>query len=195
VRGRAEASRKVIWHSDLRDFTRLTDTLPQSEILALLNDYAEPLVDAISREGGEVLKFVGDGILAIFGDREAEESCAAALRAWETAEAAIREISSAREARGAAVTQPYLALHAGEVLYGNFGSRERLDFTVLGSAVNEAARIAALCRSLDQRVIVSDTFADASGALRDRLVGLGRYALRGVGKPQMLWTIDPGAAA
>jgi adenylate cyclase len=194
VRGRAEVTRKVIWHSDLRDFTRLTDMLPQAEMLGLLDDYAEPLVDAIMRDGGEVLKFIGDGILAIFWSREPEEACAAALRAWRNAQAAIDTVSTARAARGAVVTQPYLALHEGEVLYGNFGGRTRLDFTVLGTAVNEAARIAALCRSLDQTLIISEAFADTCGALRARLVGLGRYALRGVGRPQMLWTLDPDAA-
>jgi adenylate cyclase len=194
VRGRTETTRKVIWYSDMRDFTRLTDTLPQAEMLGLLNDYAEPVVDAITREGGEVLKFIGDGILAIFGKREPDEACAAALRAWDQAQAAIDIVSSARAARRAVTTQPYLALHEGEVLYGNFGGRSRLDFTVLGPAVNEAARIAALCRSLDQRLIISETFADTCGALRARLVGLGRYALRGVGRPQMLWTLDPDPA-
>jgi adenylate cyclase len=104
---------------------------------------------------------------------------------------AIDHVSKAREARGTMTTQAYLALHEGEVLYGNFGSRARLDFTVLGPAVNEAARIAALCQSLDQTVIISEAFASTSGALRDRLVGLGRFALRGVGRPQMLWTLDP----
>ena len=195
VRGRAEPTRRVIWYSDLRGFTRLTDTLPQAEILALLNDYAEPVVDAITSEGGEVLKFMGDGILAIFGERKSDEACAAALRAWGQASAAALAISSARAARGAAITQPYLALHEGEVLYGNFGGRTRLDFTVLGPAVNEAARIAALCRSLDQTLIISDAFAKTCGNLRAQLIGLGRYALRGVGRPQMLWTLDSDAAA
>jgi adenylate cyclase len=194
VRGRAETTRRVIWYSDLRGFTRLADTLPQAELLGLLDDYAEPVVDAITREGGEVLKFIGDGILAIFGTHAPDEACAAALNAWNQAQAAIDAVSSARTARGVATTRPYLALHEGEVLYGNFGGRTRLDFTVLGPAVNEAARIAALCRSLDQTLIVSAAFADTCGALRTRLVGLGRYALRGVGRPQMLWTLDPDAA-
>jgi adenylate cyclase len=195
VRGRAETTRKVIWYSDLRDFTRLTDMLPQAEMLGLLDDYAEPVVDAITREGGEVLKFIGDGILAIFWSREPGAACTAALRAWDEAHAAIDAISRDRAARKAAITQPYLALHEGEVLYGNFGGRTRLDFTVLGPAVNEAARIAALCRSLDQSLIISEAFAEACSALSPRLVGLGRYALRGVGRPQMLWTLDRAAAA
>ena len=93
------------------------------------------------------------------------------------------------------MTRPYLALHDGEVLYGNVGAPARLDFTVLGPAVNEAARIAALCRSLDQKLIVSDAFANACGPARERLVGLGRFALRGVGQPQMLWTLDGSSAS
>ena len=194
VRGRAEIIRAVIWYSDLQGFTRLTDTLPSAEILALLNEYAEPLVEAITGEGGEVLKFMGDGVLAIFGGREPPDACAAALRAWERARGATDAVSARRAARGGAVTRPYLALHDGEVLYGNVGAPARLDFTVLGPAVNEAARIAALCRSLDQKLIVSDAFANACGAAREHLVGLGRFALRGVGRPQMLWTLDGGAS-
>lgn len=193
VRGRTDTIRAVIWYSDLRGFTRLTDSLPQFEILALLNEYVEPLVEAVMAEGGEVLKFMGDGVLAIFGGRKPPEACAAALRAWEQASAAVAAISAARTARGAAVTQPYVALHEGEVLYGNFGGPTRLDFTVLGPAVNEAARIAALCRSLDQTLIVSNAFTQTCGAERERLIGLGRYALRGVGRPQMLWTLEPAA--
>ncbi|MFZ1430362.1 MAG: adenylate/guanylate cyclase domain-containing protein, partial [Geminicoccaceae bacterium] len=85
IRGRTDTIRAVIWYSDLRGFTRLTDTLPRSEILVLLNEYVEPLVEAVMAEGGEVLKFMGDGVLAIFGGRPPTEACAAALRAWERA--------------------------------------------------------------------------------------------------------------
>jgi adenylate cyclase len=90
------------------------------------------------------------------------------------------------------VTDTHLALHVGELLYGNVGSPRRLDFTVLGPAVNEAARIEALCGSLEQSVIVSTAFAEASGASRARLVSLGRYAMKGVARPQELFTLDPG---
>jgi adenylate cyclase len=90
------------------------------------------------------------------------------------------------------VTATQLALHVGELLYGNVGSPRRLDFTVLGPAVNEAARIEALCRSLEQPVIVSSAFADAAGQARVRLVSLGRYAMKGVARPQELFTLDPG---
>lgn len=190
VRGRTETMRAVIWYSDLHGFTKLTDTLPPAEIVALLNEYAEPVVEAVMAAGGEVLKFIGDGVLAIFSGPDALGSREAAIRAWEQACAATHKVSAARRARDVAITRPYLALHAGEVLYGNIGGRTRLDFTVLGPAVNEAARIAALCRSLDQDLIISDIFVERCGELRERMVGLGRYALRGVGKPQMLWTLD-----
>ena len=96
-----------------------------------------------------------------------------------------------RAEQGKPTTGFYLSLHVGEVLYGNIGSRDRLDFTVVGPAVNEVARIEAMCRSLDQWVIVSAAFAQAAGEARDRLVGLGRYALRGVRRPEELFTIDP----
>jgi adenylate cyclase len=88
-----------------------------------------------------------------------------------------------------------MALHVGNLLFGNFGSSKRLDFTVLGPAVNEASRIGGMCRSLEQRVIVSSAFAESAGPRRRDLVSLGRYALRGVGQPQELFTIDRASAA
>ena len=99
-------------------------------------------------------------------------------------------LNERRSAAGLPVTDAHLALHAGELLYGNLGGPRRLDFTVLGSAVNEAARIEALCASLDQKVIVSWAFAEAAGAARSRLVSLGRYALKGVARPQEMFTLD-----
>ena len=88
------------------------------------------------------------------------------------------------------VTRFYLGLHVGEVFYGNVGSVDRLDFTVVGPAVNETSRIAAMCRSLDQDVLLSSAFAEAAGPSRRRLVSVGRYALRGVSRPQELFTLD-----
>ena len=105
----------------------------------------------------------------------------------------VDELNGRRRVEGLPWTNIHLALHIGEVLYGNIGSRERLDFTVVGPAVNEVARIEAMCRSLDQRVVISSAFATAAGDARARLVSLGRYALRGVRRPEELFTIDPGA--
>lgn len=191
-RGRADTIEAVIWHSDLESFTRLTDTLPRSDVLELLNGYAEMLVEAIESTSGEVLKFTGDGILAIFRAGQPAEACAAALTAWTRAHAQCAELSAQRSAAGLATTRPYLGLHVGEVLYGNIGGRTRLDFTVLGPAVNEVSRIAALCRSLDQQAVLSERFAmSCANPHRQDLVSLGRFALRGVEQPQMLFTLDP----
>ncbi len=104
----------------------------------------------------------------------------------------IAALNARRAESGLPVTDTHLALHVGELLYGNLGGPRRLDFTVLGSAVNEAARIEALCASLDQKVIVSWAFAEAAGDARRRLVSLGRYAMKGVARPQELFTLDPG---
>jgi adenylate cyclase len=116
-------------------------------------------------------------------------ACGAALSAAIAARNGITELNRHRAADGKPITEMYLGLHVGEVFYGNVGSRERLDFTVIGPAVNEASRIAAMCRSADQTVLMSDAFANVEGVGR-RLVSVGRYALRGVAQPQELFTFD-----
>ena len=201
-RGKVEMIHAVIWYSDLAGFTRLADRIAgagmlqlfagHAEILGLLNDHAEILVDAIEGQGGQVLKFMGDGVLAIFrGDDEAQ-ACEASLAAWLDAEARCARLPK----RHIGDTHPYLALHAGDVLYGNIGGRARLDFTVLGPAVNEASRIAALCRRLDRTILLSESFAALSPpAVRSRLQALGSFALRGVSEPQELFTLGGTAAA
>jgi adenylate cyclase len=127
---------------------------------------------------------MGDGILAIFRSGTEAEACEAALAAWLDAQARCAALP--RRATGS--TPPHLALHAGELLYGNIGSRARLDFTVHGPALNVASRIAAMCRQLDRTLVVSEAFAELCPKPRQgRLVALGRYALRGVARPQMLY--------
>jgi adenylate cyclase len=192
-RGRAETIRAVIWFSDLSGFTRVADTMDRHLLLGLLNDYAGIVVDTLEAHGGNVLKFMGDGMLAIFPAEQMENACGHALKAAREAIDAAAALSATRSADGLPTTDLYLALHEGELLYGNFGGRSRLDFTVLGPAVNEASRMAALSRSIDQRIIVSSAFADTCGAKRDHLVSLGRYALRGVARPQELFTLEPEA--
>jgi adenylate cyclase len=191
VRGRAERIRAVVWYADLVGFTRISETVGPDGVLAMLNDYAEAQVEAIEAHGGHVLKFMGDGILAIFPDEHPVHACTRALDAAEGQRHHLAMLRERRKAAGLPVTDLHLALHIGELLYGNVGSPRRLDFTVLGPAVNEAARIEALCGSLDQSVIVSSAFADAAGAARSRLVSLGRYAMKGVAMPQELFTLDP----
>jgi adenylate cyclase len=191
VRGIAEQIDAVIWFSDLRGFTRITDTAPE-EVMSLLNDYSDVIISAIDEHGGDVLKLIGDGTLAIFRAEDRLHACNAALSAAITAREGVIELNKHRAATGKPLTDMYLGLHVGNVFYGNVGSRERLDFTVLGPAVNEASRIAAMCRSVDQPVLMSTAFADV-GNIRRRLVSVGRYALRGVSQPQELFTLDTAA--
>jgi adenylate cyclase len=191
VRGRATTITAVVWYSDLVGFTRIADNVNPDVVLALLNDYAEAQVEAIETNGGHVLKFIGDGMLAIFPDEDTTRACARALDAAAEQNRRIADLNARRVSDSLPVTGTHLALHVGELLYGNVGSPRRLDFTVLGPAVNEAARIEALCVSLDQPVIVSSAFADAAGEARARLVSLGRYAMKGVARPQELFTLDP----
>lgn len=190
VRGRADPIRAVVWQSDLVGFTRISDNESAATVLALLNDYAETQVEQIEAHGGHVLKFIGDGILAIFPHDDTALACSSALDAAASVRDRIAALNMRRAAAGMPVTTAHVALHLGELLYGNLGSARRLDFTVLGPAVNEAARIEALCGSLEQPIIVSSAFAEAARDARQRLVSLGRYAMKGVGRPQELFTVD-----
>ena len=189
MRGVADRIDAVLWFSDLRGFTRISDTTPE-QVIPLLNDYADVIVSAIHERGGDVLKFMGDGVLAIFAADDRARACRAALAATVAARRGAVTLNERRAAAGLPVTDMYLGLHFGEVFYGNIGSTDRLDFTVVGPAVNEVSRIAAMCRSADQLMLVSAAFADV-GDNRSRLVPVGRYALRGVGRPQELFTLDP----
>jgi adenylate cyclase len=188
LRGVADTIEAVIWFSDLSGFTRITDTAPEQAI-PLLNDYSDVIVSAIHEHGGDVLKLIGDATLAIFTAEDRTHAVNAALSATIAAREGILALNEHRELDSKPVTDMYLGLHAGAVFYGNIGSRERLDFTVIGPAVNEVVRIAAMCRSVDQPVLMSSTFAGVD-AIKWRLVSVGRYALRGVSQAQELFTLD-----
>jgi adenylate cyclase len=195
-RGVAERIHAVLWYSDLRGYTSITDTAPPDEIIPLLNDYADAVISAIHEAGGEVLKLMGDGVLAIFRADDRAEACRRALRA----QAQLRDrqiaLNARRSTEGRPVSSVYLGLHIGDVFYGNIGSEDRLDFTVVGPAVNEASRIAAMCRSVDRSVVMSSEFVMATPEPeRSKLVSVGRYALRGIGRAQELFTIDPETMA
>ena len=191
TRGVAERIDAVLWFSDLRGFTRITDTTPE-HVIPLLDDYFDAIVSAIHERGGDVLKLIGDGVLAIFTAEDRAHACHTALSAAKLAQQRVAVTNERRFAEGVPTTDAYLGLHVGEMFYGNVGSKERLDFTVIGPAVNEVSRIAAMCRSAEQPVLLSAAFVSA---LKDqkRFVSVGRYALRGVGRPQELFTIDPAS--
>jgi adenylate cyclase len=192
VRGVAEKIGAVLWESDLHGYTRISDSTPPEQIIPLLNDYADVVISAVHGHKGDVLKLVGDGILAIFTDENREQACHAALAAAAQVRKDLVELNRGRAEAGLPTTQVYLALHVGDVFYGNVGSKDRLDFTVIGPAVNEVSRILAMSRSVEQDVLLSASFADALGPeIRRRLVSVGRYALRGVAQPQELFTPEP----
>lgn len=191
-RGVADRIEAALWFSDLRSFTTITDTAKPTEIIPLLNDYAEAVITSIHEAGGDVLKLIGDGTLALFRGDDLADSCSRALRAEEIARNRVKELNEKRRAEERPVTSVYVGLHVGEVFYGNIGSVDRLDFTVVGPAVNETSRIASMCRSVDRPLLISSTFADAlPGAERTQLVSVGRFALRGVGHAKELFTLDP----
>ncbi len=191
-RGVADRIEAALWFSDLRNFTTITDTAKPTEIIPLLNDYAEAVITSIHEAGGDVLKLIGDGTLALFRGDDLAGACSRALRAEEIARNRVKDLNEKRRAEERPVTSVYVGLHVGEVFYGNIGSVDRLDFTVVGPAVNETSRIASMCRSVDRPLLISSTFADAlPSAERTQLVSVGRFALRGVGHAKELFTLDP----
>jgi adenylate cyclase len=150
------------------------------------------VISAIHEAGGDVLKLIGDGVLAIFGGAEPEETCRRALVAEARMRERIAALAASRREEGRPTAGVNLGLHIGDVFYGNIGSTTRLDFTVIGPAVNEVSRIVALCRSVERSILLSSDFAAATPeSERARLVSVGRFALRGVGRAQDLYTIDP----
>ncbi len=190
TRGSSETISAVIWYFDLQGFTKLSEALPGDSIIELLNDYFAEAVDVVERNGGNVLKFMGDGMLAIFDINQVPDARRVAIHAATELRDTFEELNQRRQADGLPTTGFTLSLHAGDVLYGNIGGRSRLDFTVVGPAVNTTSRILGMCSALDQNIVVSDKVAgDLVGSVPS-LVSLGQYRLRGVAERQELFTID-----
>jgi adenylate cyclase len=177
-RGDTEVIRAAIWLSDMRGFTARADTMSAHALIALLNRFFDCQVPAILEHGGEVLKFMGDGLLAIFrmGDTDQAAVCARALSAARMARAKVSELSVA-DAEGHEEKLRFgLALHVGEALYGNIGAAGRLDFTCIGPAVNLAARLEKLASKLNRMILASAAFADH---LPGEFLALGDFSLQG----------------
>jgi adenylate cyclase len=184
-RGMGETIRAVIWLCDLRGFTALSERLPRDQLIEALNGYFGPMCDAVNGQGGEVLKFIGDAMLAIFpAGTDAAPACRKALAAAATAGAAMAEENDRRVAAGKPRIDYGIALHLGDVMYGNIGSDSRLDFTVIGPAVNLTARIESLCSKLGRSLLLSDDFAKACGVPAEPL---GEFELKGVGTRQTVY--------
>ncbi|MCW5892798.1 MAG: adenylate/guanylate cyclase domain-containing protein [bacterium] len=187
-RGSVETIAAAIVVGDLRGFTALADATPGAELVAMLDDHLDALVGAIEDRGGQVLKFLGDGLLATFSTHGPAQDCAAALDAGLDALSRIDALAAARRRDGRPAAALDLALHAGDVLYGNVGSERRLDFTVVGPAVNEAARLELLCAPLAVPLVASRRFVEQLGTPA-RFRSLGTHALRGVRHAAEVFTV------
>ena len=183
-RGEVTRIRSAILFADMRGFTSLSMDMPAEGVTELLNRYYDCVVPHVEDAGGEVLKFIGDGILAIFrSEAEGEGTCIGAL---EAARASLQAVDENRQAGASAPAfDAGIALHLGEAAYGNVGSGQRLDFTVIGRDINIASRIADLCGNLGERLLVSGEFVQGSGDTGFR--ELGAFELKGVSEKQLVY--------
>ncbi|MCK1295386.1 MULTISPECIES: adenylate/guanylate cyclase domain-containing protein [Bradyrhizobium] len=180
-RGTGTTVRAAIMICDLRDFTKISDNWPRDDVIDLLNDYFDAMSEPIARHGGEILKFIGDGLLAIFPLSE-PKACANLLHAVTEARQAMIALNARNDGTGRAPLNYGIGVHVGDVMYGNIGSSTRLDFTVIGPAVNMASRLEALTKQLGKKVLLSRDFAE----LVERefeLEHVGKYEVRGFSDP------------
>lgn len=186
-----ETIRAVLLFGDLRDFTALSETMAPEAVVAALDAWFDRIAGAVHAFGGEVLKFIGDGVLAIFpiGDRSPSAACDAALKAVGAARAGMAHLDRAREQHGLPALPFGVALHLGEMLWGNIGTADRMDFTAIGPAVNLVSRLEGLCRPLGRSVLISGAVAAQTNT---RLIPLGEHELRGVATPCAVFTLPEG---
>lgn len=185
-RGDGQTIHAVIWYSDLRSSTKMAASMPVEDFLDLLNAYFECTAGAVLAHGGEVLRFIGDAVLAIFpfGDGKKRDCCEAALAAAHEAERRKDETNAERSGKGQETFEFGLALHVGDVMFGNIGVPERLEFSVIGPAANEVARLEDMTKTLDRRILVSGEFA---GQLPLGWDSLGEHQLRNVDSPMEIF--------
>src|SRR5215475_5851743 len=180
-RGSGTTVRAAIMICDLRDLTRISDSWPRDDVIDLLNDYFDAVSEPIARHGGEILKFMGDGLLAIFPLSE-PMACANLLKAVTEARQAMAALNEKNNGSGRAPLNFGIGLHVGDVMYGNIGSHTRLDFTVIGPAVNMASRLESLTKQLGKPVLLSRAFADFVKGDFD-LEHVGEHLVRGFSDP------------
>jgi class 3 adenylate cyclase len=183
-----ETIRAVLIYGDLRGFTALSESLTSEAVVAALDAWFDRVAGAVHAFGGEVLKFIGDGVLAIFPitDQPPSAACEAALSAVAAARAGMDHLDQARDRQGLPPLPFGLALHLGDVFWGNIGTADRLDFTAIGPAVNLVSRLEGLCKSLGRSVLISGAVASET---RAALVPLGEHMLRGIAEPCAVYTL------
>ncbi len=188
-RGEGEEIRAVLWFSDLRDFTGMNERMAPGQLLELLNNYLQLVGDALSANGGEILKFIGDGVMAYFPAEDALFLPIVTSQAIAAARRLIDDIEAANEARAAGGAEPVrfgIGLHVGDVTFGNVGTEDRLDFTVIGPAVNRASRLEGMTKALGVRVCASAEFHEVCQV---PMKSLGKHRLRGVPEPVEIYTL------
>src|SRR5437660_9634285 len=183
-----ETIQAALLYADLRGFTALSESNSPAAVIAALDAWFDRIAGPVHAFGGEVLKFIGDGVLAIFPVVRGapRDACDAALRAVSAARVGMAHLDEARRQQGLPPLPFGAALHLGEMLWGNIGAADRLDFTAIGPAVNLVSRLAGLCRPLDKAVLVSGTLAAETGV---SLIPLGTHALRGIASPCAVFTL------
>lgn len=188
-RGTGTTVRAAIMICDLRDFTKISDNWPRDDVIDLLNDYFDAMSEPIAKHGGEILKFIGDGLLAIFPLSQ-PNACANLLHAVTEARQAMAALNARNSATSRAPLNYGIGVHVGDVMYGNIGSMSRLDFTVIGPAVNMASRLEALTKQVGKPVLLSRDFAELV-AREFALERVGKYEVRGFSDPIELFAF-PG---
>jgi adenylate cyclase len=197
-RGQGERIDAVIWFADLRGFTALSDLRPTGDVIAALNQFFDALAGAIESHGGQILKFMGDGLLAIFPVEDVafrHYACRQALDAAIDAHEAVAKINVDRAAANAPILRFNVALHVGIVVYGNIGSASRLDFTCIGPAVNLTVRIEGIAAKLGVPVVMSAAFGNVVRESRETVVSLGKHSVKGLMAPPEVFTLAELAPA
>src|SRR4030081_2801045 len=187
-RGTGTTVHAAIMICDLRDFTRISDNWPRDDVIDLLNGYFDAMSEPIARHGGEILKFIGDGLLAIFPLSQ-PSACANLLHAVAEGRQALAALNEKNGETGRAPLNYGIGVHVGDVIYGNIGSRTRLDFTVIGPAVNMASRLETLTKQLGKRVLLSPEVADFVKNDFD-LEPVGEHPIRGFSDPIELFAYN-----
>jgi adenylate cyclase len=189
-RGAVGEIEACLLYADLRGFTDYAEATPPATVAERLNAYLDCMGAPVEARGGQILKFLGDGLLAVFMFDNGSEKAVVCGSALDAAEDALRRISELNAKAGAdRILTADIALHKGQVLYGNVGTAQRLDFTVIGPAVNEAARLEGLCRDLGTNLLISSSFHAEAGLAQARMHSLGRHRLRGVRDAREVFTL------
>lgn len=181
TRGSGTTVGAAIMICDLRDFTAISDLWPRDDVIQLLNDYFDAMSDPIERHGGEILKFMGDGLLAIF-PLSKPSACEDLLTAIREGQEAMAKLNEQHQRLGRDPLRYGVGVHVGDVMYGNIGSRRRLDFTVIGPAVNVASRLETLTKEVKRPVLLSRAFVEMA-TCTEEMDNLGTFPLRGLGEP------------